>query len=259
MKKTNFYYHTAFRRENLLASFLHGLAMKLYSYPRLIIETFIRRNFGRRYFNFATTLSTLVLLLVIPAVANRLSFLESYEAQPKSFWGQYATWYLFAALFGYFAFRRWQEIRYSHSTYDLTKFTLYSGDINPRFFKFDFFGYPTVRQVETIYEPLFAFLIGLVLKLGGQPIGMLLMICAVFYSLSYRAAYKQGDDFLMDMIDEVIMNKELRSGFVNDLLGHQTHGVRFYMTKPTSPEMREELVEKFVGDETENVRQTIAH
>lgn len=258
MRKTNFYYHTAFRRENLLASFFHGLAMKLYSYPRLIIECIIRRNFGRRYFSLATAFTALLLLMVIPVVSNRLSFLDSYETEQTSFWGRYTTWYLFTAVWSYFAFRRWQEIRYSHSTYDLTKFTLYSGDINPRFFKFDIFGYPTVRQVETIYEPLFAFLIGVLLKLGGQPIGILLMVCAVFYGLSYRAAYKQGDDFLMDMIDEVIMNKELRSGFVNDLLGHQTHGVRFYMTKPTSPEMREELVEKFVCDETENVRQTIA-
>jgi len=35
------------------------------------------------------------------------------------------------------------------------------------------------------------------------------MVCSIFYSLSYFAAYKKADDFILDQLDEMIMGEEM--------------------------------------------------
>jgi hypothetical protein len=248
MSTKNLYYRKAFQRENVITSFLFNIAMKLYSYPRLIIEVFIRKNFGRRYFSLSTTITALLVMTLAPVVIHRLpSFSYAYGERP-GFWTQYASWYVFVLAYAYFAFKRWMEIQHTPSVFDFKKFSLYSGDIDHRFLDFNLFGTPSLRRVETLYEPGLFFLAGVILKMTGQPLGILLMVCALFYSLSYLAAYKQGDDLLQDLIDEKLMNEEFRGAFVNELLGHQTRGVRYYMNKPSSPELREEMEEYFMPE-----------
>jgi len=45
---------------------------------------------------------------------------------------------------------------------------------------------------------------------------MLFMVCSIFYSLSYFAAYKKADDFILDQLDEMIMGEEMEDAFVDD-------------------------------------------
>ncbi|MFT3932165.1 MAG: hypothetical protein QM726_01010 [Chitinophagaceae bacterium] len=252
MSTKNLYYRSAFRRENVIKSFVLDVFKKLWSYPRLIIEVFIRCQFGRRYFRLSAALSTLILLIVIPILLHRVETISEDYSGESNFWGHYATWYSYVIAYLYFAFKRWLEIQHSPSTYDLTKFTLYSGNINPLFFRFNLFGRPTPRLVETVYEPTLFFTAGLILAVIGQPLGFLLIICSVIYSMSYLAAYKEGDDFLMDLIDEKLMNDEFRSAFVDDLLGEHTRGVRYYMTKPTTAANRSKLESSVIDNNDEN-------
>jgi hypothetical protein len=243
----NLYFRAAFQRENLLKTFFLDAFLKISSYPRLILEVFIRKNFGQRYFSLASVITALVMLLIVPVLANRLpSFSSDYDAPEPSFWSRYTTWYLFVGAFCYFAYLRWNEIRRNPSVFDFGKFTLYSGDINQRFFKIRLFGRPTVRQIEIFFEPALFIFTGLFLMLLGQKLGDLLMFCSVFYCLCYHAAYRQGDNFIMDIIDEKIMNEEMENGFVDEMLAENTRGVRFYMNKPTSHDLRQKVAESFI-------------
>ncbi len=252
MSTKNLYYRTAFRRENVIKAFLFDLFKKICSYPKLAIEVFTRRQFGQRYFRLSSALGLLVFLALIPVILDRLGSFSGEYSESGSFWGKYATWYMFVIGYVYFAFKRWLEIQHSPSTYDLTKFTLYSGDIDQRFFKIGLFGKATPRLVETVYEPGVVLAAGLFLAILGQPVGFLLIVCSIIYSISYLAAYKQGDDFLLDLIDEKLMNDEFRSAFVDDLMGQQTRGVRYYMRKPTSPANRSALESSVVENGVEN-------
>ena len=102
------------------------------------------------------------------------------------------------------------------------------------------------RKIETLLEPAFFFLLGFGLNILGQYIGFILIFCSIFYSLGYLCAYKMGDDFVMDKIDEMIMNEELESAFVNEKNADQTRGVRFYAQKPNSKSDRRKVADSFL-------------
>ena len=135
MSTKNLYFRATYRRVNVITSFLFDIFKKLSSYPRLTIEVFSRKDFGHRYYRLSSALSVLFLLVVIPIIVHHLpSFTDDYRA-PENFWFKYATWYLYTIAYAYFAFKRWLEIKHNPSTFDFTKFSLYSGTINETFFQ----------------------------------------------------------------------------------------------------------------------------
>ena len=251
--KKNLYFRTSVRRDNLLSNLIMDTALKCASYPRVLIEVFIRRNFGVRYFSVGTVIFVAVLLAVIPVIGDRLSHLvhqEYYGGSHSSadFWLHYGTWYLYLAAFLYFSFRRWVEIQYKPGVFDFARYGLYSGDIHPRFFTLHPLGHkPSVRAVEIFYEPAIFFLAGLVLWFLGQKLGVLLMVSSVFYGLSYAGAYKKGDDFVMAKIDEMILNEEYEDAFVNGNYNN-ARGARYYISRPNDAYLRQRLKDAIIVD-----------
>ncbi|WP_276366255.1 hypothetical protein [Chryseolinea sp. H1M3-3] len=82
-------------------------------------------------------------------------------------------------------------------------------------------------------------------------VGLLLIVCALLYRLSYIGVYRLGDDFVMDKIDEMISNEQLFDSFIDDKDAEETKGFRFYGRKPESGEFRRTLVESFIEDDEE--------
>ncbi len=244
----NLYFRTILRRENILKKGIYDTFLAIASFPRLLIEVFIRKNFGERYFSFAASVTVTIILAAIPYFLNKLSSGFRFRGQEEnSFWSVYATWYLFLIAFLYFALKRRNEIRRNPSVFDFERFSLCSGAIHPFFYKIQFSNKaPSQRTVETIYEPLLFFVGGLILMSIGQKIGVVILISSVCYSLGYLAAYHDGDNFVMDKIDEIILNEELENTFVNDLPDEQTRGVRIYATKPTAKDLREKVAKAFL-------------
>ena len=80
----------------------------------------------------------------------------------------------------------------------------------------------------------------------GQPIGSLLMICAVIYGMSYRAQYFIGDNFILDKSDELIANRQLHNTYVNDMDVSQTQGFQVYGRRPADPNFRRELADMMI-------------
>jgi hypothetical protein len=247
--KRNLYYRTMYKRTNLIKEFILSLFLTVSSYPRMLLEVFVRKNFGERYFSFATavTVATIVAILPVMFFGAKLTF----GGSPKwsVFFADYTTWYVFDFAFTFVAFKRWIEIKRNPMVFDFKKFSLYSGDINPLFTQFNFFGNINPRKIETMLEPLIFFVAGLLLWMAGQPVGYLLLICSIFYSLSYFGAYYQGDHFVMDKIDEMICNEEMFGAFVEDKDASETRGVRFTGRKPADDKVRRKVVESFFEDQ----------
>lgn len=252
----NLYFRSVIRRRNLFKDAIFGFFYSVCSWPRLLIEVFIRKNFGQRYFSFASVVTVFVILGLFPLVLGKtitvlLNPTQGYSyGEAPSLWGTFVTWYLYLFAFLYFGYKRSQEVKINPSTYDFERFSLYSGEVDSRFFGFKLFGkFPSIRQVEILYEPAPFLAGGLLLCFIGQALGLLLVLTSIAYGLSYVGAYRQGDNFVLDKIDEIIMNEELENSFVDDMDAANARGVRFYARKPKSEELRRKLADAFIEEE----------
>lgn len=256
--KQNLYYRAVVARKLIspAASIVLRNAMRF----RMILEVFIRKNFGERYFSMVSVYSWAFLLMLVPFFSGHGTTLfymlapgGQYIRFPFSeFMADNGLWYGFVAAFVLVSYKRNQETKHNPSVFDFAKFSLYSGDINPRFFSL--FGRQwDVRQVETFVEPAFCFLTGCALCFFSAKLGIFILICSLFYSYSYMVAYEMSDHFVMDKIDEMISNERMYKTFVEDVEEGDNKGFRFSGRKPADPEFRRKLAETFIEVEDENV------
>lgn len=233
-------------KEAILAFFL-----AICSWPRLLLEVFLRKNLGERYFSLSTAVVMTVLLALTPIVFQQIThrLFGSFGWGP--FIGFFGSWYLFLAAFLYMCQRRHEEIKRLPSVFDFGRFSLSTGQIDPSLLKITINGHLIdVRIVETVIEPSIFFVLGFVLFMTAQPIGVVLMLSALCYSFSYVGAYHQGDHFIMDKIDEMICNEEMVNAFVEGREASETRGVQFYGRRPADPDTRRKLVDNFMDEDT---------
>jgi hypothetical protein len=246
-RKVNLYYEGVYQRRNQLKLFILHFFFKASGMPRLVMEVFIRKSMGERYFGFGICVFTCILLALIPQALYG-SFGHTFREVMARHW----SWYAFLVVFLVFAWRRAQEIKREPSVFDFGKFSLSAGLALPFFFKVKVFDkFLTVRQISTYGEPLIFFVPGLLLFSLGHLLGMLFMVCAVVYSLGYMGAYRVGDDYVMDIIDDRICNEEIYNSFVMQKKPEETRGFQFMGNGPSAFEMREQLAHYFVDDDEE--------
>ena len=265
--KKNLYYRAVFQRKNVLKDFILNLFLALSSYPRLLLEAFIRKDFGERYFKLSSALTVAVVLGAFPFVATEvlafftptrgggmMMFGETRRNDSADLMPDYLGWFIYLAAFVFLAFRHHRDIKRAPSVFDFARFSKYTGKVNQTFFRFNLPDRKTdLRRVECLLEPALFFVLGFLLYLIGQKLGNLLMVCSVFYGFSYAAAYFIGDNFVMDKIDEIIVNQELEKSFVDDKDESETRGFRFRGFKPNSAEGRRKVLPRMT-DEDEILR-----
>jgi len=227
----------------------------------MLIEVFLRRNFGRRYFSLPSAFFFCIALSLIYHLSGlfnsrgtRLHQMfasdEEMHALDVQAHNQTFGFYVFLAVFLCFCFARFLEMNNRPSEYDFKHYSRYSGDQASWLLKLSGYITSSPRTVEIGIEPALGFFAGLFINvLGLHAVGMIVMVCSVLYSLSYWAAYQVGDDFVFDKVDERIWNENLERAFVDGLDVSQTNGARFYGRRPTDPETRRELAKTFVEDE----------
>ncbi len=255
--KKNLYYRAMFQRKNVLKEIVLNFFLAFSSYPRLLIEAFIRKDFGERYFKLSSALTVTVLLGAYPLIATELAafFKPTHGGEMFMMRNQptrndstdlmpdYLGWYIYLAAFVFLAFRHNRDIKRAPSVFDFARFSKYTGKVNQAFFRFNLPDRKTdLRRVECLFEPALFFVGGVLLHLVGQKLGDLLILCSLFYGFSYAAAYVIGDNFVMDKIDEMICNQELEKSFVDDKDESETRGFRFRGAKPNSNENRRKVL-----------------
>ncbi|MBD2704700.1 hypothetical protein IC229_28955 [Spirosoma sp. BT702] len=160
------------------------------------------------------------------------------------------SWYVYLGFYLVMCLKRHDEIKREPGVFDFARYSLSAGYIHPRFLMTQLNGKPVnIRTIETLLEPALFFFIGIGLCILGQKLGILLIVCSLVYSISYQAAYHQGDNFVMDKIDEIICNEELVKAFVDGRDPSETRGFNFYGRRPADPETRRQLAETFVENE----------
>lgn len=253
--KRHLTYRSVFRRRNFIKEGIFNLFLSIASYPRAIIEVFLRKNMGERYFSLFTCIIVALFLMLFPAFLNQgMSVVSRYRDmydygggyQRPGFWSTYIMWYLYAAAFIFFTYLRWNEVKRNPSVFDFKRYSLSTGEILPVFNNIKV-GNTTlsIRTVEIFVEPAPFFLVGLVLYLMSQNFGIILMISAICYCLSYAAAYYDGDNYTMDKIDHMIATEEANNAFVLDEDPKDNRGFRFFTKRPTSEEARQRVVDSF--------------
>ncbi|GAB4002090.1 hypothetical protein GCM10028807_59940 [Spirosoma daeguense] len=247
-KKT--YYQTMYRRRNVIKEALLAFFLGLSSYPRMLIETLIRRDMGERYFSFSGAMTLAALLGMLPLFMMKGLGRLYGEMTTVRFLVTYTSWYLYLAVFVYMAIQRRDEIKRLPGIFNFARFTLSTGIIHQWFWDVEWNGKRLDRRtIETLLEPGVFFCSGMILWFSGQPIGFVLVISSIFYSFSYRAAYHEGDNYIMDKIDERICNEELVNTFMDKNDNATARGFHFYGRRPADPEDRRRVAEMFMEDE----------
>lgn len=248
--QTNLYYRTVIQRRNVFKETLYSLFLAYSSWPRMLLEVFTRRNMGERYFSFSGAITLLIILAVLP-VFTALGVRQLHgDFSLWLFIRVYLSWYLFLGGFLYMVIQRDNEIKRLPSVFDFKRYSKSAGYIEPRFLQFITRGRDVdIRLVETALEPRVFFFIGLGLAILGQPIGSLLVHCSIFYSLSYRAAYREGDHLVMDKIDEMICTEEFTKSMVEGRDASETRGFNFRGRRPADPDARRRVADMFITDD----------
>lgn len=320
MRKSHSFRNQLERNESIATQLFRSLFLVFASPSRMLLEVFIRKNFGERYFRFSAVLGLTALLTLIPFIPYFFTRLllpvmwgayrtqlavknaekqaqNAFEDSPEPVaqtanempeetgvstvspepveveeiyntpaeyldsclpGGEYITWFFFVALFLGLGIRHLLFKMNNPSGLDFNKYSYYSGDRIKLFYniKFPWFE-TTTRIVETLLEPIPFFLLGLLLYLIGQPLGMLLIISSIFYSGSYQAAYRVANNDIMDKIDEIIINRSmgnfLKEGFevaeqekMNN--GSKTNYYEPRTRRPTDGETRRQILKKMSED-----------
>ncbi len=293
--KTAYHLQTLRRSDSWLKHALWAVFALFASPGRMLIEVWIRKGFGERYFRISTAISTALFLAVLPQLSGLIKLLtlpwnllikgpealnplsgmmEMIAAKtggplgsgmnpatdPDALTRQmvsdtmrymdHALWYLFLVLFLLVCLRHHRAMKQAPSTLDFSRYSLYTGDIHPFFLGFKVKGKQGDRRlIECLLEPLPFFLAGFALAQFGMMLGWLLMICAVIYALSYRRAYYLGDNFVLDKIDQMIINAEFAKTFLDDADESQTRRYHFIGRKPDDPEKRKAVFDRIVEDD----------
>jgi hypothetical protein len=245
--KQKLYYQEMFGRINRLKIVLLDFFLAASATFRIPIEMLIRKNFGERYFSLFLSVVIGVALFAYPSLFNNYN--RYGETDTGTLLKYYSTWYLYAVVYTYCLFKRWQEVRHEPSVFDFARFSLSNGKIHPFFINLTNAEQPNIRRIETLYEPGVFFIGGAILAYFSQPIGFLFLVCAVVYSLGYVAAYAKGDDFVMDIIDNMICNQELSETFVEG--NESPTGFKFYGTRPDDKKMRDDMYDTMTGEDEE--------
>ncbi len=242
------YYRTVYGRSNIIKMLMYRFFLDISSWPRLILEVFIRTNQGERYISLFHNTLVFLLLFFLPIYMDLKGRMFSRHLE---IWDNYIsvdpTWYAFLFAFAVFTLIRKWEIRRDPTVFNYERFTLSSGFTLPLFEKI---GGGNHRRIETLLEPGFFFLIGLALWWSFElPLGMLLMVCSIIYSMSYQAAYAFGDDYVRDLIDDTICNGGVLRTMTNGIRSQDKSGFLFRGEVPQNAEVRRQLVGMMLSDD----------
>ncbi|MEQ8524677.1 hypothetical protein [Gracilimonas sp.] len=234
--KQKSYFKQVFRRTNFKLSFL-SFFYSICSVPRLLLEVFIRKNMGSRYFSFGLSI-ILFLLFLITLLFSAFSQAASFSALGSNGYGLG----IFGILFFVFANKRRSEINSDPTHVSFDEFSLSTGELTG-WFKSRKENGTSLRRIEIWFEPLPFFIGGLVLMFipFTRILGLLLLLSSVLYSLSYMGAYALARDFIMDKIDEKIAGEEMGQALKSGLAGHEARGFTNRSPIPTDEEHRDQL------------------
>ena len=265
-KRITSYYRDVYSRDNFIYKRFRNFIVAFGGLMQIVPAVFLRKNMGERYYSKTWVRFWMFLLMILPVPYMHLEHLLLHFGNHMYFspkqeitWVRFGTWYLFIFIFGYFGRLRRKEIKFSRSSFDPTKFSWYTGDFWPNIEKLGFqysilqklmTNNPnkewTLRQIPTLVEPIIICSIGFALWMLEQKIGGVLFIIGLFYGWSYHMAFRNGDDAMLDILDEIKIARALSNSIDNP---HQKldSDDQIIGRFPASPEDRKGVINAVLG------------
>jgi len=224
------HFRDLYKRQSFVMTEIKKLIYSLTCNVRFILDVLIRTNIGERHFSTLYAVWVGLILCFIP-FAYGFSNRYQYSSSLSVVWDN-LTWYMFVVFYAYSCIKRRREIATKPGVFEFARMTYSTGEINKRFFGLKIFGAKADgRFIETFLEPLFFLVIGSVLLIFGQKVGLLILVASSCYSISYHLAYRIGDNIIMDNIDIQIISK----GMANLMSGNDAE------TSPLGNNFRAEI------------------
>lgn len=237
--KKRLFIRTTYKRRSYLQYLLTSRLSIIADKSRLLLEPFLRRNMGARYFSFSNCVLMAVFLMAVPIGIEKLSawYYSFITGSPFYFSnkGRWLIWYGFLIWYLIMALKRKSESRPRVAEFDTSKHSLSLGTSHDWLSSLRIPGLKTTpRRLETLYEPALFFLPGMLLLLLSNPLGWLLVIASIGYSVSYIQAYTEGDNSVYNDFDKVHGNSLTRDILTGFEPGTQKPNSRFSRNKPSS-------------------------
>ena len=212
------------------------LIFKLSSYPSYIVEVFLRKNFGERYYTFS--------IAIIISIAMLFPML--LEGNLRNFLG--IPWLVFTLAFLYKSIRHRMEFRRFGTSYNFDRYSYSDGEIHPFFWNFfgkEILGVKVTRYlIHVLIEPGLPIIIGLFLTAipFTRGTGILILISGVLFC--YRNIMKAyaARDYILDIIDEQIVMHGKHDVLMEEKPKNETKGLSFPIELPSNKLLREEML-----------------
>lgn len=234
--KHNIFRKVSGRSVNYFYDFFLGFFLGFSSWPSSIIEVFMRRQFGERYFTLFTGLSIFTLMMII-----WYSLAKYWDAGTEISWGLFAFIYLGQSI------RHRLEIKKFGSTYDFDRYSISEGYYHEFWNKIignEYYGIKITHYRFYVYlEPLLPFLVGLFFFANPftRIVGTLIMISSLFFCLRHFAKTHTARNHILDDIDDMICQQHHEDVLLEQLPAEETKGLWFPMELPQDRDLRQKL------------------
>ena len=259
-KKANLY--SVLHRENMWKPVLQHLIIGFSSYPALMVEIFSRHKFGQRNFSLSSCVLALTLLLFLGVVyTDWLDIIGMlFGVRGRSFRPNGSEIFLLLFIIAAFiqAIRHKKEQMRFGRTVDFERYSRSNGEPYAYWYKLERYlpNFLLSRlplnsvNIWRYYEPFAAILIGIVLLPipFTRLLGVLLIICGLFYYWRTSIQYAGGYEYILDLIDEMIVSEHTREFMSPEPELDNSHGVHVYAPMPDDPNLRERLMLRIQND-----------
>lgn len=259
-KKASLY--TVLHRHNMWKPLLQHFIIALSSYPALMIEIFTRHKFGQRNFSLSSCISALGILLLLGVIFTGWQDMIGmlFGVRGRSFRQDGAEYFLLLFVIAGLvqAVRHKKEQSRFGRTVDFARYSRSNGEPYSYWYKLEKYLPNWITEklpvnpenIWRYYEPFTAIAIGVVLLPipFTRLLGVLLIICGLFYYWRTSIQYAGGYEYILDLIDEMIIAEASRDFMSPDVIEPNAYGVNVYAPMPDDPNLRERLMEKIQYD-----------
>lgn len=220
--------------------------------PTKLCETFTRSQFGSRYYRLSLAIVYTLTLIPIPIILHLTS--DGFEASVMGFLLHHLTWYVFLAGFMYKAVKHWKAKKQEAAhIFDFEKYSKSSGIPQNWITLIKYNGkHLDIRVIETLVEPGIFVALGLGLILLQQSVGYLFFFGGIAFSANRFLQYHEGDEMVLDVIDQMIIMEKYSDAFVEQMEPKKTKGFQFRGGRPHAKGNRQKVADGIFNEDQEN-------
>jgi len=231
------------KRDNIILEVVFSFLFSLSAIPSYIVEVFLRRKFGSRYFTSSYAILISIVMFAIYFFGGDLA------KQSLGF-----TWAIFTGLFLWKSIKHRLEITKYGVTYDFERFSLSDGESWKFWDKLignKIAGITITRYlILVVLEPAVPVLTGLLLMPipFTRGVGFLLFTSGLLFGFRSFMKTQKARNHILDMIDEQLAKKWKHDVLVEQKPKSETAGFSLPVELPSSRKLRQDLCNAMDSD-----------